>query len=95
MESHEEIILNHKSAFVVNELSSLVRAAKPHLEKCVFMLGEDVPLNQTDILSGKNPYITGDEYVLVLHKNGRYEINVSGDSLIAIAGDVISQIAGK
>lgn len=86
--------------FVNGELNSLITVAKPHLS-CEFALGQDIPLTEMDKykmhdLGGVRPYHENEPYVLVRCKNGyRYEINVDGDSLIAIAEDVIKLVACK
>lgn len=71
-----------KKEFVV-KLNEVLNMAKPHLT-CEFKLGEEI---------GKN---AGDEYVVVTCANGyQYHINVSCDSLAAVALDVFRAIVAK
>lgn len=83
----------------VQKLSEVLQLAKPHLT-CEYMLGKDVPLTELDKLRIKihevsTPYYD-EEYVLVHCENGkRYEINITGDSLCAIAEEVFTRMASK
>jgi hypothetical protein len=67
----------------VEKLSELLKIAKPHLA-CVYKLGEEI---------GKDH---GCEYVVVTASNGYpYVVNVSCDSLTAIAAEVFQAMIGK
>ena len=91
--------MNNKREFV-EKLSEVLTMAKPHL-RCEYVLGKDIPLTDKDILIAEihgvdRPYDSDGDYVLVHCDNGyRYEINVSGNSLCAIAEDVFSQMVCK
>ena len=82
----------------VSKLSELLRMAKPHLVKCEYFLGKDVPPTPSEL---KYPEFNAkrhpeDEYVVVTCENGyRYEVNVSCNSLVAIAEAVFKQMACK
>ena len=71
-----------KSIFVA-KLSETLNLAKPHLT-CEFKLGEEIEKTQ------------GDEYVVVTARNGyQYCVNVTADSLAAIANQVFTAMIGK
>lgn len=92
-----------KKAFVA-ELSKLLNIAKPHLT-CEFKLGEELPVTKRYTTSqneeGSTVYTEVDyqpsgEFVIVNCKNGyKYEINVTADSLAAIAEEVFRAMVSK
>lgn len=84
----------------VEKLSEVLTISKPHL-RCEYAIGKDIPLTEKDVLVSEmhginSPYDLAGDYVLVHCDNGyRYEINVSGNSLCAIAEEVFTKMACK
>ena len=102
MKINDELYLE-KKAFVV-KMSELLNMAKPHLT-CEFKLGEELPTRKRYATSqneeGSTVYTKVDyqpsgEFVIVNCKNGyKYEINVTADSLAAIAEEVFRAMVCK
>ena len=79
----------------VYKLSELLTIAKPNLIKCEYVLGKDIVRDESDIAFDKH-YIGNDEYIIVTCENGySYKINVSCNSLAAIAEAVFSSMVYK
>lgn len=78
-----------KKAFT-EKCGELLREAKPHLLKCEYKLGKEMPPSQFE------KYLDEDEYVLVTCENGHnYGLLVSGNSLCAIAETIFSAMGHK
>jgi hypothetical protein len=74
----------------VRQCGFLLRAAKPNLVKCEYMLGRDMPPKP-----GKN-YPPEDEYVLITCENGAaYDLCVTANSYGAIAAEIFAAMANK
>lgn len=92
-----------KKEFVA-KLSEVLNLAKPHLT-CEYKLGEELPARKRYITSqtedGSTSYTEVDyqpqgEFVIVTCANGhQYEINVSANSLAAIAEEVFRKMVCK
>jgi hypothetical protein len=87
----------------VTKLSEVLHIAKPHLT-CEFKLGEELPVRkrwvtqETDegTIYTEVDYQPQGEFVIVTCANGyQYEINVSGNSLAAIAEEVFTKMVTK
>ena len=94
---------NKKYSFV-QELSKVLTLAKPHLVKCEFKLGEELPTEKryfTEETTEGTEYIARDwqpdgEWVVVTCDNGyQYKINVTANSLCAIAEAVFTEMSCK
>ena len=102
MKINDELYLE-KKAFVA-KMSELLNMAKPHLT-CEFKLGEELPVRKRYITSqtedGSTTYTEVDyqpqgEFVIVTCANGhKYELNVSANSLAAIAEEVFRAMVCK
>ena len=102
MKINDELYLE-KKAFVA-KMSELLNMAKPHLT-CEFKLGEELPVRKRYITSqtedGSTAYTEVDyqpqgEFVIVTCANGhQYELNVSANSLAAIAEEVFRAMVCK
>lgn len=91
--SNEEYFASRKE-FVAEKLNPLLNAAKPHL-RCELMLGKDAPLTAIDKDNNRS-YIPNDELVVIRCDNGYfYVVNVTANSLIAIAEAVIKAMVNK
>lgn len=92
-----------KKEFVA-KLSEVLNLAKPHLT-CEYKLGEELPVtkrwinvkNEDGSISYQQvDYQPQGEFVIVTCENGyQYEINVSGNSLAAIATEVFEAMVCK
>lgn len=92
-----------KKAFVA-KLSELLNMAKPHLT-CEFKLGDELPTRKMYTTSQNEDsstvftevdYQPSGEFVIVNCANGyKYEINVTADSLAAIAEEVFRAMVCK
>lgn len=92
-----------KKEFVA-KLSEVLNLAKPHLT-CEYKLGEELPMTKRYVVSvtedGGTAYTEVDyqpqgEFVIVTCANGhQYEINVTADSLAAIAEEVFAKMVCK
>lgn len=72
----------------VDELEKLLRMAKPNLIKCEYLLGQQIPENIGQY--------SEDEYVVITCENGcKYYVNVTCNSLIAIANEVFAKMTHK
>lgn len=81
MQKNNEFYIEKKN--FVDKLSDVLNLAKPHLT-CEYKLGEDIDKEK------------GGEYVVVTCANGyQYYVNVSADSLAAIANEVFAAMIGK
>ena len=78
----------------VAELSKVLNLAKPHLVSCEYKLGEELPtetkwreyVENGEIVSKQITEQPSGEYVIVTCANGyQYKINVTANSLAAIA----------
>ena len=93
-----------KKEFVA-KLGEVLRIAKPHLVSCEYKLGEELPMTKRYITreteGGSIEYTQIDyqpqgEFVIVTCENGHeYEINVSANSLAAIAEAVFVAMVCK
>lgn len=102
MKINDELYLQ-KKAFVA-KMSELLNMAKPHLT-CEFKLGEELPIRKryitNQIENGSAAYTEVDyqpqgEFVIVTCANGhQYEVNVSANSLAAIAEEVFRAMVCK
>jgi hypothetical protein len=83
-----------KRAFVENHLSETLRAAKPNLVRCEYMLGAEANYRAVEL--DNSLCIDDFEYVVVTCENRyRYFVNVSANSLIAIATAVLEAMMYK
>jgi len=78
----------------VQECGKLLNMAKPNLLECEYALGKNIGLSKTEKLIGQ-VVVPEDEYVLVNFDSGRYIINVTANSLCAIAKDIINKMMDK
>lgn len=89
----------------VDELGKLLTMAKPHLVKCEFKLGEELPTEKRyvtrELKSGSVAYTPIDwqpdgEWVVITCENGyQYKINVTANSLAAVAEAVFCAMVCK
>ena len=88
----------------VTELGKLLNMAKPHLVSCEYKLGEELPVRnryQEQLIKGEfvmTPisYQPEGEFVIVTCKNGyKYEVDVTANSLAAIAEEVFRAMVSK
>ena len=80
----------------VTKLSEVLNLAKPHLT-CEFKLGEELPKRKGLNVDGEYvEYQPSGEFVVVTARNGyQYEVNVTADSLAAIAEEVFTKMVCK
>lgn len=92
-----------KKEFVA-QMGELLRMAKPHLVKCEFKLGEELPMEkryiEEETSEGKAYHMVdwqpNGEYVVITAENGyQYKINVTADSLAAVAEEVFREMSCK
>lgn len=83
-----EITMDKKD--FIKKCGELLSEAKPHLIKCEYKLGKEMPLNQFE------KYLDEDEYVLITCENGHtYSLLISGNSLCATATTIFSEMSHK
>ena len=79
----------------VTKLSEVLNLAKPHLT-CEFKLGEELPTESMWVDGQFVEYQPSGEFVIVTARNGyQYKINVSANSLAAIAEEVFRAMVCK
>lgn len=79
----------------VAKLSEVLNMAKPHLT-CEYKLGEELPEEERWVDNQLVKYQPQGEFVIVTCENGyQYKINVSADSMCAIAEAVFTKMCCK
>lgn len=78
----------------VTKLGELLAIAKPNLVKCELVKGNEIEVSELN--KAYERYMPDDDYVLVTCENGySYKINVTANSLSAIAQEVFTKMAYK